>query len=104
MSKMRKLRRQHYKKKKKISLVPLRIHSKKNLPHFVLRTHAAVEAGKINEANRLLKENSAKVTEELSGNNPLRTNVMFVLAEVLFLNAHYSSENSSGCNYLIPGF
>jgi predicted O-linked N-acetylglucosamine transferase (SPINDLY family) len=66
-----------------------RSNSKNNLPQFVVRAHAAVGAGQVKEANRLFKENAAKVTEEVTGKNPLRTSVMFVLAEVLCLNGKY---------------
>lgn len=62
---------------------------RKNLPQFVVRAHAAVEAGRVEEATRLFQENAAKVTEELTGKDPSRTNVMFVLAEVFYLNRQY---------------
>ena len=75
-------------KKKEFTTVK-RSNSKNTLPQFVVRAHAAIEAGQVREANRLFKENAAKVTEEVTGKNPLRTNVMFVLAEVLCLNGRY---------------
>jgi predicted O-linked N-acetylglucosamine transferase (SPINDLY family) len=77
------------KQKRKSSLVPLRIHPKDALPQFVVRAHAAVKAGQVKEANRLFKENAAEVTEQLRGKNPLRTNIMLVLAQVLCLNRKY---------------
>ena len=60
-----------------------------NLPQFVVRAHAAVKAGRVEEATRLFKENTIKVTEELTGEKPSRTNVMFVLAKVFYLNRQY---------------
>ena len=60
-----------------------------NLPQFVVRAHAAIKAGRLEEANRLFKENAVRVTEELTGKNPSRTNLMFVLAKVFYLNRQY---------------
>ncbi len=84
---LRRARRRKGKKKEFTTLK--RSNPKNNLPQFVVRAHAAIEAGQVREANRLFKENAAKVTEEVTGENPLRTNVMFVLAEVLCLNGRY---------------
>ena len=91
MGHRRKLQRLGLKKRKKSSLVPLRTHPKVTLPQFVVRAHAAVKAARVEEATRLFKENSVKVTEELTGKNPSRTNVMFVFAEVLYLNRKYKT-------------
>jgi predicted O-linked N-acetylglucosamine transferase (SPINDLY family) len=77
------------KEKKKNSPTLKRSDPGNNLPQFVVRAHAAIKAGRLEEANRLFKENAVKVTEELTGKNPSRTNLMFVLAKVFFLNRQY---------------
>ncbi len=89
MGHRRKLQRLGLKKREKSSLVPLRTHPKVTLPQFVVRANAAIKAGHLEEANRLFKENAVKVTEELTGKNPSRTNLMFVLAKVFYLNRQY---------------
>ena len=77
------------KNKKKGFCLPEQSELENNLPEFVVQAHAAVKAGQIEKANRLFKENAAEVTEELTGKNPLRINIMYVLAKALFLDGQY---------------
>jgi len=90
MSQKRKLHcSRRRKEKKKNSPTLKRSDPQNNLPQFVVRANAAIKAGRLEEANLLFKENVVRVTEELTGKNPSRTNLMFVLAKGFYLNRQY---------------
>lgn len=89
MGQKRKLRRSYLHKKKNRTVALRPGSSKYSLPQYLVRAHQAVGHGLAKEAADIMQAENVKIMRELKGSSLTKTNVMFVLAEMFYLNGKY---------------